>query len=110
MARTPPPLPTPVKRALRKIGADIRDARRRRRLPMEVVAERALINRRTLSKIERGDPGVGFGAYATVLFTLGLLDRLPGVADPGEDRVGLALEEERLPQQRVRSPRGSSAP
>lgn len=108
MARTPP-LPIPVKRALRKIGADIRDARRRRRLPMAVVADRALITRPTLTKIEKGDPAVGLGVYATVLFTLGLLDRLPGIADPGEDSVGLALEEERLPQ-RVRSPRRSSAP
>lgn len=102
-----PPLPIPVKRALRKIGADIRDARRRRRLPMAVVADRALITRPTLTKIEKGDPGVGLGMYATVLFTLGLLDRLPDIADPGQDAVGLALEEERLPQ-RVRSPRRSS--
>ncbi len=110
MARTAArPLPNPVKRTLRKIGTDIRDARRRRRLPMSVVAERAMINRNTLTKVEKGDPGVGLGVYATVLFALGLLERLPGVADPGEDHVGLALEEERLPQ-RVRSPRRPSAP
>jgi len=76
---------------------------------MSVVAERAMINRNTLSKVEKGDAGVALGVYATVLFTLGLLDRLAGVAEPGEDRVGLALEEERLPK-RVHSPRQSSAP
>ena len=103
MARTSPPLPTPVARALRKVGADIRDARRRRRLPMAVVAERALITRVTLGKVERGDPAVSLGIYATVLHVLGLVDRLALVADPGQDSVGLALEGEQLPE-RVRLP------
>jgi len=92
-----------VVRALRKLGGDIRDARRRRRLPMETVADRALITRVTLTKVERGDPGVSLGIYATVLFVLGLSDRLAQVADPGQDSVGLALEGEQLPE-RVRHP------
>lgn len=103
MARVAPPLPLAVVRALRKLGADIRDARRRRRLPMGTVAERALITRVTLTKVERGDPGVSLGIYATVLFVLGLIDRLAQVADPGLDSVGLALEGENLPQ-RIRLP------
>lgn len=105
MARVLPPLPSPVVRALRKLGGDIRDARRRRRLPMETVAERALISRVTLTKVERGDPGVSLGIYATVLFVLGLVERLAQVADPGQDSVGLALEGEQLPQ-RIRLPAG----
>jgi transcriptional regulator with XRE-family HTH domain len=103
MSRIHPPLPPTVARALRKLGGDIRDARRRRRLPMETVAERALITRVTLGKVERGDPAVSLGIYATVLYVLGLVDRLALVADPGQDSVGLALEGERLPQ-RVRLP------
>jgi len=107
MARTSPPLPPAVVRALHKLGGDIRDARRRRRLPMETVAERALITRVTLTKVERGDPGVSLGIYATVLFVLGLVDRLAQVADPGQDRVGLALAGEQLPERiRLPSPRG----
>jgi helix-turn-helix protein len=94
---------------LEKLGADIRDARRRRRLPTAVVAERALIARATLHKVERGDPGVSLGIYATVLFVLGLLDRLTEVAAAGGDVVGLELEEERLPK-RIRHRRGSSPP
>lgn len=103
MPRTSPPLPSAVLRTLAKLGADIRDARRRRRLPMEAVAERALITRVTLMKVERGDPGVSLGIYATVLFVLGLVDRLAQVADPGQDSVGLALGGEQLPE-RVRLP------
>ena len=46
-------LPLPVRRALRKLGQDIRDARRRRRIPTAVLAERASVSRATLVKIER---------------------------------------------------------
>jgi hypothetical protein len=95
-------LPLPVKRALTKLGADIRDARRRRRIPTVVMAERAAIARATLQKAERGDPGVSMGTYATLLFVLGLTGRLADLADARFDATGLALEEERLPQ-RIRS-------
>lgn len=53
----------PVKRTLKKLGQDRKDARRRR-IPMALAAERAAISRATLSKIEKGDGGVSFGAYA----------------------------------------------
>ena len=90
--------PIPVMRALRKFGNDIRDARRRRRIPVAILAERASMSRTTLNKIEQGDGGVSLGNYATVLFALGLLDPLADLADPRNDAVGLDLEEERLPQ------------
>ena len=71
---TPHNPPAAVRRALRKLGADIRDARRRRRLPMTVVAERAFTSRSTLQKIEAGNTSVSIGIYAGVLHALGLLD------------------------------------
>lgn len=73
---------------------------------MAVLAERALISRTTLSKVEKGDPGVSLGVYATVLFVLGFADRLRTVAAAEGDTVGLALENERLPQ-RIRLPRAT---
>jgi transcriptional regulator with XRE-family HTH domain len=93
-----PALPIPVIRALRKLGHDIRDARRRRRIPVAIMAERASIGRMTLNRVEKGDPRVSAGAYATVLFALGMADRLADVADPRHDAVGLELEEEHLPE------------
>lgn len=96
--------PLPVVRALVKLGQDIRDARRRRRIQIEIMAERASIARSTLHKIEKGDPGVGLGLYATVLFVLGMLNRWAEIADVTMDRVGLDLEEENLPQ-RIRHPK-----
>jgi transcriptional regulator with XRE-family HTH domain len=97
--------PIPVTRALRKLGHDIRDARRRRRIPVAILAERSSISRMTLHKVEKGEPGVSMGTYATVLFVLGMADRLADVADPRRDTVGLELEEERLPE-RIRLSRG----
>jgi transcriptional regulator with XRE-family HTH domain len=62
------------------------------------MAERVGITRMTLAKVERGDVGVSMGVYATVLFVLGMSDRLAELGSPRHDDVGLALEEERLPK------------
>ena len=90
--------PIPVKRALKKFGQNLRDARKRRRIPMQLAAERASISRSTLSKIERGDGGVSFGAYAKILFVLGMIERLIELADPTFDALGLGLESDSLPK------------
>lgn len=97
--------PIPVKRALKKLGGDLRDARKRRRIPMQLAAERASISRATLSKIEKGDEGVSIGAYARILFILGMIERLADLADPKVDTLGLELEASNLPK-RIRIPRG----
>jgi DNA-binding XRE family transcriptional regulator len=99
-------LPLPVQRVLRKLGRDIRDARLRRRIPTTIMAERASVSRTTLNKVEKGDPGVSLGIYATVLFVLGLADRIGDLADIKTDTVGLELEEENLPQRIRRSKKG----
>lgn len=101
-------MPIPVRRALRKLGRDIRDARLRRRIPAAVMAERASISRTTLVKVEKGEPGVSIGIYATILFVLGMVDRLAELADIRHDERGLTLEEEQLPKRIRRSKRPSS--
>lgn len=104
--RNTPPMPLPVKRALAKLGADIKSARLRRRITTVLMAERAFISRSTLQKAEQGDPGVSLGVYATVLFILGLGDRVGELADASTDGLGLQLEEERLPKRvRMAQPR-----
>jgi transcriptional regulator with XRE-family HTH domain len=103
-------MPTPhrpsiaVRRALGKLGADIRDARRRRRLPSAVVAERAFTSRPTLQRIEAGDHAVSIGIYAAVLQALGLLDGLGTLAEASKDEAGLAIVSDNLPK-RARLPR-----
>ena len=99
--RGKPELTNPAHRALRELGKHLLEARLRRRIPAALLAERASISRSTLQKIEQGQPGVAMGNYASVLFSLGLIDGLPAIADLKNDQVGLMLEEERLPK-RVR--------
>jgi transcriptional regulator with XRE-family HTH domain len=96
--------PLPVKRALKRLGENLRDARKRRRIPMRLAAERASVSRSTLSKIEKGDEGVSLGAYAKILFILGMIQKLAELADPKFDELGMDLESERLPK-RIRIPR-----
>jgi len=95
------PLPLPVRRVLERLGEDIRNARKRRRIPVAVLAERASLSRTTLTKIEKGDPGVGLGSVSVVLFSLGMIDRLERLVETRSDDVGLMLQDEALPK-RVR--------
>lgn len=91
-------MPLPVKRALAKLGNDIRVARLRRRISTTLMSERMMVTRTTYRKVERGDAGVSMGIYATALFILGMTQRLYDLADVRDDLVGLQLEEERLPK------------
>jgi len=92
----------PVAHAVRKMGEDISEARRRRGITMALMAERAGINVITLSKIEKGNSGASMGAYASVLFSLGMIDRLRDIADASHDLTGLMIASEQLPK-RVRN-------
>lgn len=88
---TPHAPPLAVRRALIKLGHDLFDARKRRKLSAQVVAERAQTSRNTLRRVESGDPAVSMGIYASVLNALGLLEGLGDLADPTTDRLGLEL-------------------
>jgi len=100
-----PPLPPRVIEALARFGTGLKNLRVRRRMPMAYAADCASISRSTLYKVERGDPGVSLGVYATVLLSYGMLERLEGLVDARWDRAGLALEESRLPR-RIRKSDG----
>ena len=91
-------IPFSIITALKTLGENIRNARKRRRITMNLLAERAKISRVTLSKIEKGDPSVAIKYYASVLQMLGLLKNLEEVAAAKNDGVGVIIEEENLPQ------------
>lgn len=91
-----------LQRVLGELGADIRMARLRRRLPASQVAERAGLSRPTLRAIERGDPRVAFGAYASVLLCLGLEKGIALIAK--DDVLGRKLQDADLPV-KARAPR-----
>lgn len=83
---------------LGQLGEDLKDLRLRRRMSMEHVCQLALISRATLRKIERGDPSVSLGTYATIVSKYRLLERLEFLVHVRYDLAGLALEKARLPK------------
>jgi transcriptional regulator with XRE-family HTH domain len=91
-------LPVSVRNGLKRLGADLKNARLRRRLKMVTIADRAGISRETLAKVQKGDPGVSMGSYASVIFALGLGTGWMALADIFNDKTGQVLDEERIPQ------------
>ena len=86
------------KPALERLGRDLRGARLRRGMAVADLAVRAGTSPSTLTRLEKGDAGVGLGTLADVLVALGLVDRLVDLIDVRSDDLGLALSEERLPK------------
>lgn len=97
-------LPTQSRRAIARLGKDIAIARKRRRIPQRLMAERMLVSVQTLQRLEGGDPTVGLATLAAALFVLGMTARLETLVAPESDSAGIAEEIARLPRQ-VRSPR-----
>lgn len=80
-----------------QVGHRIRIARIRRGWSVADLANKAGINRNTLTALELGKPGTAVGVCFTVLWALGLDRTLDGVADPDADLHGKALEAARRP-------------
>ena len=94
MPRTTPPLLPRLARLIFGLGDNIRKARLRRAHSLETVAERAGITRKTLYRVERGDPAVALGIYARVLQALRLDNDIALVA--GDDVLGRKLQDMNL--------------
>ena len=101
-------LPQPSRRAIERLGRDIAVARRRRRIPQRLMAERMLVSLQTLQRREAGDPTVGLAALAAALFVPGLTGRLETLVAPESDAVGTAEELARLPRS-IRAPRADDS-
>ncbi len=74
MKKTPYNILPNTEKILNTMGEQIKLARLRRNLSVELVAERAGISRATLWKVEQGSPSVAMGIYAAVLHALGGMD------------------------------------
>jgi len=83
---------------LKTFGERIRTARIRRRWSMENLGERINVSRRTVARIENGDPGVSLGIFLTALWVLGLWNTVGNVAEPSADKVGEHMERIRQPK------------
>jgi transcriptional regulator with XRE-family HTH domain len=82
-------MPPAATQALRSLGENLAIARVRRRESQRVWAKRLGISVPTLIRMERGDPGVGIGIYATALWLMGRVNALPELAAPVNDRGAL---------------------
>jgi transcriptional regulator with XRE-family HTH domain len=102
MARTTPSVLPRIKRELASLGDRLRQARLRRAYAAETIAQRAGITRKTLGRVEQGDPAVALGIYARVLQALGLEADLALIAK--DDELGRRLQDLALKQPR-RAPR-----
>ena len=94
-------LPRAVRARLEGLGQRVKTARVRRGLGTEELAQECGIGRRSLYRIETGEPGVALGTFLSVLWKLGLLESVQGVANPDDDEHGKILEAARRPE-RVR--------
>jgi transcriptional regulator with XRE-family HTH domain len=106
MGKTTPNLLPRISRLLKNFGGNLKLARLRRKYSAETVAQRAGVTRRTLSKVEHGDPAVAFGVYARVMQVLRLEGDLAQLAV--DDVLGRKLQDAGLTPKR-RAPKKSSA-
>jgi transcriptional regulator with XRE-family HTH domain len=93
---------------LKRLGEDIRTARKRRDLSVADFCERIGVTDKTLARLERGDGGVRLEVFVSAFQALGEISRLEALLDPKEDEVGLLLDRKRLPK-RIRKPRKTGA-
>lgn len=88
---------------LETMGEQIKMARLRRKLSVQLVAERAGISRATLWSVEKGSPSVAIGAYAAVLHALNNMDS-DFLLIAKDDELGRKLQDLNMPT-RARAPR-----
>ena len=102
MPRTPAPILPRLEKRLSEFGERLKQARLRRRLSADMVAQRAGISLPTLRSIERGAPTCSIGAVVNVMFVLGFDADLDGIAT--QDELGRLLQDRDLPA-RARAPK-----
>lgn len=78
-------LPPEVSASLQALGEQLALARLRRKESQKQWAGRLGVSIPTLIRLEKGDPTVRIGVYATALWLLGLSGGLAELAEPGKD-------------------------
>ena len=85
-------LPSSSVKALQDLAADLALARLRRKESLKNWAQRMGVSVPTLMRMEKGDPKVGMGVYATALWLAGFEEGLRHLANPANDAQALAHE------------------
>lgn len=83
-----------VQKKLEDLGHRIKLARLRRKLTIEMVAERAKISRFSVREVEKGSPSVAIGIYVNVLMAIGMVKELDNSL--ADDPLGRMLQDDEL--------------
>ncbi len=83
-----------VHKKLEDLGHRIKLARLRRKLTIEMVAERAKISRFSVREVEKGSPSVAIGIYVNVLMAIGMVKELDNFL--ADDPLGRMLQDDEL--------------
>jgi len=87
-------LPMSLRHIMTQVGQNIKLARKRRDLTMQDMAGRMFVTRKTLNRLESGDPGVSLGILAAALLTLGLENDLSYLAKPENDLTANIIDKQ----------------
>lgn len=82
-------MPSAVLEHLRQLGENLSIGRKRRREPRKAWAQRIGVSEPTLMRMEKGDPSVSMGVYATALWMMGRSQAIADLAAPEHDMGAL---------------------
>ena len=102
-------LPPDAIASLRTLGEHLAVARLRRKESQRQWASRLGVSAPTLIRMEKGDPTVSMGVYATALWTLGLSSGLAELADPAKDLRALESDVRQASQRRAARSRAAGS-
>jgi hypothetical protein len=102
-------MPPAVSRQLRTLGENLAVARKRRKESLKAWSTRIGVSGPTLMRMEKGDPSVSLGAYATALWLMGRANALADLAAPEHDRGALEAAVRVAKARAVRAPASITA-
>ncbi|MFA4994234.1 MAG: helix-turn-helix transcriptional regulator [Bdellovibrionales bacterium] len=91
-------LPLLLSEQLHKLGRSVAVARKRRRISLDSMAERMMVSRSTVQRLEKGDATISLGILATALWVLGLHTRISDLMPPEKDLIGIQEDIRHLPR------------
>lgn len=86
---------------MRLLGERLAVARLRRKESQVQWAQRLGVSAPTVIRMEKGDPTVSMGVYATALWLLGLSEGLADLADPAKDLRALESDVRQASKRRM---------
>jgi transcriptional regulator with XRE-family HTH domain len=102
-------LPPVAASALRQLGENLAIARGRRKESQRAWAQRIGVSIPTLIRLEKGDPTVSMGTYASALWLMGRVQALAEIAAPAVDLGALERDLRQVRRRSVRTPASISA-